>query len=100
LLYHGVTGSADAPFPYLKAGARLANEERRLRAELQSDILKNHPKLILVDGHHTCDWCPAGFGMHDYLTRTGFVADAMSGYRNAGTVGEFVTYVPNDGPTR
>jgi hypothetical protein len=99
LLYHGVTASADAPFPYRQAGAQVLNEERRLQAELRLDILESHPKLILVDGHRTCDWCPAGFGMHDYLTRTGFVADAMSGYRNAGTVGEFVMYLPNDDQT-
>ena len=75
-------------------------EERRFLADLHADIDRFRPTMILIDNRDTCDWCPAGFGMYEYLQRNHFIAEALSRYRESGNVGTFVLYLPDRGQLR
>lgn len=96
--YYGVKGQPGQPFPYRTVEPGIPNDERAFLSELQTDIRTTRPKVILVDRRPTCDWCPQGFGVYDYLSRTDFIARAMADYRDAGRVANYELYLINGEP--
>jgi hypothetical protein len=85
MLYEGAAARGSSPFPYdLPAGWR-RDEEVRFREELRDDIAQRQPSMILVGTPASCQACPPGFTLDGYLAQTGFLRDAMSGYRHLET---------------
>jgi hypothetical protein len=82
----------DAPFPYHSPDAMPPEEARYLR-EMREDIAKLRPPVIFVHDKPSTWKCFASFNFHEYLTRTGFIAGAMRGYRRVGEVGDLAVYV-------
>jgi hypothetical protein len=96
MFYYGARGIPGQVFPY-RTGSGTSEDERMFLAELRADIERSRPKLILIDDRRTCDWCPAGFGVHEYLVQNHFIAEALTHYRASGRVGTFVLYLPDRG---
>jgi hypothetical protein len=98
MFYYGATGTPGQVFPYRTGSGTVPEDERLFLDELRADIERARPKLILVDDRRTCDWCPEGFGLHEYLVKNHFIADALVRYRGAGKAGDFVVYLPDGIP--
>jgi hypothetical protein len=81
MLYRDVVGS---PFPYRTWQTALP-EERGLLERLAQDVAVRAPALILVDRHGGPGLAP-NFDLEEWLSRSGFVAEAMSSYRSVGEV--------------
>jgi hypothetical protein len=95
MFYVGVAGRIGQPFPYHMRGDTVPAEEASFRDDLRSDIVRARPKVILLDDRTGCEFCPKRFTVLDYLMRTGFIADAMGNYREAGRVEDFALYLLN-----
>lgn len=94
LLYHGAPGDPQRPFPYRGAnGVPELPEETRFLNDLKDDVRNTRPKLILLDVGKPCLACPAGFSLHEYLERTGFITTALADYSRSGIVDHFAIYL-------
>jgi hypothetical protein len=97
MFYYGARGTPGQVFPYRTGSGTVPADERMFLDELRADIERARPKLILIDDRRTCDWCPSGFGVHEYLVKNHFIADALVRYRGAGKTGNFALYLPDSG---
>jgi hypothetical protein len=72
---------ADRP-AYRRRPEAPAEEQRYLR-ELEDDVYRLRPQLIIV--HDAAGWAglPAGFNTFDYLVYSGWTKDALAGYRES-----------------
>jgi hypothetical protein len=92
MFYAGVHAQPGERFPYHDA-TTMPVEELLFRNELRTDIQRLRPRIILIREKPGCQACPEGFTVYEYLTRTGFVADALSDYRRLDSVEGYALYV-------
>jgi hypothetical protein len=69
-------------------------EELRTLRELDEDIGKFKPTVIVVHDPVECLGCPKGFRLLEYLKMMGVFSRSMKGYRHVATVDDFLAYVP------
>ena len=85
LIYNSGRDPMHETFRYHKPGNR-PPEETRFLEELGHDVLTNRPKLIFIDARLTCQACPPGFNIPEYLEVSGWKAEYMSNYRMIGYI--------------
>lgn len=73
----GVNPAGD--FPYREKG-KIPREEALFLKELEDDVIRFRPVLIMIPHHEGCHGCPGGFNLLKYFTRNGFVTDTMRDY--------------------
>ncbi len=91
-LYDGIVATPGRPFPYRDKEAR-PKEEQRFLAELGEDVINNHPKMVFIDARPTCQGCPKGFCIDDYLHRTDWFGKFMGDYEKAGYLHWMTVYI-------
>jgi hypothetical protein len=94
-LYKGVHPRKDGSHPY-RAPDEAPPEERRFLNELGSDIIKRRPKLVFVDDTNSCQACPKGFRVEEYLKTVGWLRRFMKDYRLTQFLHGFAVYVRID----
>ncbi len=86
--------SGSSGFCY-RSPSDMADEELQFLAELGSDIRTNRPALVFIDTEVTCQGCPTGFRIDDYLINSGWLDEHMSDYEFLFVQNGFRTYLLN-----
>ncbi len=68
-------------------------DEARFLRELEEDIERYKPRLIVLHDPSTCFTCPEGFRMKGYLEAMGVFDRSMRDYTKVDTIGDFSAYV-------
>jgi len=94
LIYSDAAAADSSGFRY-RSPSDMTDEETQFLAELGTDIRTNRPALVFIDTEVTCQGCPTGFRIDDYLINSGWVDEHMSDYELLFTRNGFRTYVLN-----
>lgn len=96
LLYFGVAGEPNRPFPYRGVdGREVPLAEQLYRRDLLSDIGNAKPKMIMIDAAPRCSACPDRFSLSEYFEQTGFMA-ALPQYSPSRAISRFAVYLRQD----
>ncbi|MCD4707540.1 MAG: hypothetical protein K8S62_07355 [Candidatus Sabulitectum sp.] len=94
LIYSDTAAYSSSGFCY-RSPPDMTNEETQFLAELGMDIQINRPALVFICAEVTCQGCPPGFRIYDYLSNSGWLDEHMSDYEFLFTCGGFRTYLLN-----
>jgi len=92
LIYANAAPSDSSGFRY-RSPSDMTDEEIKFLAELGADIQTNRPALVFIDAEVTCQGCPIGFRIDDYLINSGWLDEHMSDYEFLFTCSGFRTYI-------
>ena len=80
-LYYADAKPAAADRPIYRRRQEAPAEERQFLRELDDDVHRLNPQLIIVLDDQGWSGLPAGFNVFDYLVYSGWTEDALAGYR-------------------
>jgi hypothetical protein len=80
-LYYADAKSAPADRPPYRRRQEAPAEEQQFLRELEEDVYRLHPQLIIVNDDQGWSGLPAGFNIFDYLVYSGWTKDALARYR-------------------
>jgi hypothetical protein len=90
MFYHGeLAPDSTARYHTLEAAPPA---EQRFLGELQEDLARLRPAMVLVDNDRRCQACPPRFDLLEYLEKSGFSERAMRDYRLAQRVGGWAIF--------
>jgi hypothetical protein len=96
LIYANAAPSDSSGFQY-RSPSDMTDEEIQFLAELGMDIRTNRPALVFIDTEVTCQGCPTGFRIDEYLISSGWLGEYMSDYELLFTRNGFRTYILMEG---
>lgn len=80
---------------HYRSPSDMTDEEIEFLAELGTDIRTNRPALVFIDTEVSCQGCPTGFKIDDYLIGSGWLDEHMSDYEFLFVQNGFRTYSLN-----
>lgn len=78
--------------PVYRRRADAPAEEQQFLRELEDDVIRLQPRLIIVGNSPSSRVLPQGFNTFDYLAYTGWVQDALAPYRELPTPGAWKVF--------